>query len=167
MPKIFLDDVISHWYYLFEGIHQPTQDFYSRLEVAINERGMKEVRIMRAEIQEGGLLSAKRLYLQVWRKSLIFDVCGAPFGNGFFVSWWLRDPMSSCLSVLLRLPIIHYIFELFVRPYTYYKIDTALMFQQSVHSAVLEVLDQMTSQTGIRALSETERKPVMKDFFTR
>lgn len=167
MPKISLDDVISHWYYLFEGLQQPTQDFYARLEEAIKERNMKDVKILRTEVQEGGILSAKRLYLQVLRKSLVFDVCGAPFGNGFFVSWWLRDPMSGCLGLLLRLPIISYLVAWFVRPYTYYKIDTALMFQQSVHSAVLEVLDQITSQTGMRALSETERKPVMKEFFAR
>jgi hypothetical protein len=36
------------------------------------------------------------------------------------------------------------------------------MFQQAVHNAVLEVMDCMTANKGIRALSETERKPIMK-----
>jgi hypothetical protein len=41
------------------------------------------------------------------------------------------------------------------------------MFQDSVHSAVLEVLDQATEAKGLKALSELERKPLLSDFFKR
>lgn len=41
------------------------------------------------------------------------------------------------------------------------------MFQTSVRQAVIEVVDQVTSAKGIRALTELERKPVMRDFFKR
>ncbi len=30
-----------------------------------------------------------RIYQRIGRKKLVFDVCGAPFGKGFFVSWWM------------------------------------------------------------------------------
>jgi hypothetical protein len=42
--------------------------------------------------------------------------------------------------------------------------DTALMFQESVHNAVLEVVDCITAAKGIRALTEAERKPILKAF---
>jgi hypothetical protein len=52
-------------------------------------------------------------------------------------------------------------------PTTYYKIDTTLMFQESVHRAVVEVIDQMTQAKGLRALSESERKPILRNIFKR
>jgi hypothetical protein len=38
------------------------------------------------------------------------------------------------------------------------------MFQDAVHNAVLEVVDCITASKGVRALSEAERKPIMKRF---
>jgi hypothetical protein len=41
------------------------------------------------------------------------------------------------------------------------------MFQQAVHASVMEVIDGMTQAKGLRALSEADRKPILKDFFQR
>jgi hypothetical protein len=162
-----LNDVISHWYHLFEGLQYSPQDFYAALKQAIEARQVSDVVLTKVEIKEGGILSAKRLYLRVSRKNHIFDICGAPFGRGFFVSWWLSELPSGCLMFFLSIPGISLLAWLLARPITYYKMDTALMFQQSIHSAVMEVLDQITSTNGVRALSETERKPIMREFFKR
>jgi hypothetical protein len=62
-------------------------------------------------LQGGGPASAKREYLQVGREKLIFDICGAPFGTGFFVSWWLaeaktnRNPLLKIFAVITMLVI--------------------------------------------------------------
>ena len=45
--------------------------------------------------------------------------------------------------------------------------DTTLMFQDAVHLAVLEVVERMISGSGVRCLSELERKPIMRDFYRR
>src|SRR2546425_2752428 len=50
---------------------------------------LPETALAKVEWSEGGIFSAKREYLRIERKELIFDICGAPFGRGFFVSWWL------------------------------------------------------------------------------
>lgn len=47
---------------------------------------------------------------------------------------------------------------------TYYRVDTAQMFYQSVHEAVLEVIDSLSSAQGLRLLSGAERKPVMREY---
>ena len=56
------------------------------------------------------------------------------------------------------------LYEILFSPPTFYKLDTALMFQEAVHNAVLEVIDGMTSAKGLRALSDLERKPILKAF---
>ncbi|GMW03100.1 MAG: hypothetical protein AMXMBFR84_42360 [Candidatus Hydrogenedentota bacterium] len=162
-----LDDVISHWDCLLEGFHCSTQQFYDVVEQAIAKRKIPDTQVSRVELYESGFLSAKRLYLRVWRKNHFFDICGAPFGNSFFFSWWLSEPPIGCFGICLALPLLDKIAWVFAPRMTYFKYDTALMFQESVHSAVLEVVDHVSKTKGIRALSEGERKPVMRNFFDR
>ena len=167
MPIAVEQSVISHWDHLIEGLHYSTQEFYADLNRAIVARKIPEATVCTVEIKEGGLLSAKRLYLRVGRKKLRFDICGAPFGNAFFFSWWLTELPSGCLAFLLSIPIVQSWTWFLARPLTYFKLDTAFMFQETVHTAVLEVIDQITEAKGMRALSDEERKPIMRDFFQR
>lgn len=151
-------NVVSHWYQLIEGLQHSTQAFYEALEQAVAGREIPKAKTGRVEFSEGGVFSGKRLYFRVTRLEHVFDICAAPFGNGFFVSWWLSTRPSGCLA---SLPGIGWIFQKFVKRVTYYVIDTALMFQESVRLAVLEVIDGLTTAQGIRALSELERKPIL------
>ena len=163
--KAPLDEVISHWYYCFDDMRHSPQEFYNDLARTIKQREIPNLSLSRVEISEGGVFSAKRIYLRVWRKRLLFDICAAPFGRGFFVSWWLSEPLTGCLAILLRIPILNLLVALFLPPLTYYRIDTALMFQEMIHNAVMEVIDEVTTHKGVRALTEDERKPIMREFF--
>jgi hypothetical protein len=155
-------EILSHWYHLTEGLQISSKAFYTAIEQAIDRRKLPDVRISRVDHSEGGVFSAKREYLRVRRKEHIFDICAGPFGPGaFFVSWWLGMMPEGCLTVLA--PFL----ARFIKPMTYYKLDTALMFQESVHAAVLEILDKATNAKGLRALSEMERKPILSGLFTR
>jgi hypothetical protein len=221
---------ISRWGHLIENFHASSLEFYESVERAIEYRGVPETHRIRVEHKEAGLASANRLYLRLHRGKFAFDICAAPFGNGFFVSWWLTEPplpfgfvftlaffmlvvlainiafvagfaigstflgigfaafLGAALAVfgvpllfwilgngvrqgtipgestLLAMPLVGRLYEKIFAPPTYYAIDTALMFQQAVHSAVLEVMECMTANKGVRALSEAERKPIMKTF---
>jgi len=213
--------VVSHWYKLIENLEASPREFYNSVEAAVQRRQIPNARTSRVDWREGGVFSALREYLRVARGRYVFDICGAPFGTGFFVSWWLAEPRSpwgplalliliiftpgavmgsfeafgffwGLLFVVIGLPILFWLFVKFMtklregwddalvampflgrlyerifRPETYYRIDTTLMFQQAVHAAVLEVVDQMTSSKGIRALSELERKPILREFYRR
>jgi hypothetical protein len=223
-------NVISHWCQLIENFQASSMEFYGAFERAIQMRCVPEIHSAQVEHKEGGLASANRIYLRMHRGKHAFDICAAPFGTGFFVSWWLTEPplrfgflylLAVCFGVLiftnivwmvafglgavlsgitfgmllgsmmvllgiplilwlfgnalrngviagestvLAIPIVGRIYEWIFAPSTYYSIDTALMFQEAVHAAVLEVIDCMTTAKGLRALSPTERKPVMKGF---
>jgi hypothetical protein len=214
--------VISHWYQLIESFQTSSLSFYKAVEAALDERMIPEMKGTRIEFKEGGLLSAHREYLHIARGRYSFDICAAPFGTGYFFSWWLTEPQSPfgilyfmicvvfssfiggvffrygmitnglfggaimmilgtsgvlglCMffvrerildieDVLLTTPLFGRLYERLFSPPTFYKIDTALMFQQTVHNAVLEVIDAMTAAKGLRGLSEIERKPILKTF---
>lgn len=162
MPVIF-----SHWHHLLENLQVSTKEFYASVEEAVKTRQLPDTKLSRVDHHEGGVLTAKREYLRVDRKEHTFDICAAPFGRGFFVSWWLGETMSPLVNMIFKIPLIGpWLIRVF-RPQTYYRMDTALMFQESVHASVLEVLDQRTKAQGVRSLSESERKPIMTDLFKR
>jgi hypothetical protein len=159
-------EVISHWNTLIENFNMSPQHFYNAVAYAIEKRQIPNAKIDRISFSESHLLSAKREYLRISCKNdFYFAICGAPFGTGFFVSYWLLQPPDGCLVELFRpLPLLSVIAQALVRPWTYYRIDTANMFQTATHTALLEVIDSITSAQGLRSLPETERKPIMKGF---
>jgi len=160
--------IVSHWNTMIEGLQVSPKEFFSAVEQEIERRQTPETKFSRIDWREGGLMSAKREYLRVRRKDLAFDVCGAPFGSGFFVSWWLGEVPSGILAVLARIPGLSLAVYWYLRIFkteTYYKYDTASMFQSLVHASVLSVIDDFTTAKGLRALADTERTPQIRDFF--
>lgn len=158
-------EVLSSWSTLIENFQASPQAFYAEVTNALEKRQMPNARIDRISFKESHLLSANREYLRISCKNdFYFAVCGAPFGTGFFVSWWLLEPPAGCLVTMFAdFPFLSAIARALVKPWTFYRIDTAKMFQTATHSAVLEVIDSITTTTGIRGLTEIERKPVMRE----
>jgi len=161
-----ISHIISHWHQLIEGLQESPQAVYSQLDQAIARRELPKTKVSRVKHCESGLFSSRRLYFRIRRKEHIFDVCAAPFGRGFFVSWWLGES-PAILGWLSYIPILGPLMMWLFHRETYWRIDTALMFQDSVHAAVLEVIDDLIKAKGLRALTELERKPVMRELFKR
>lgn len=210
--------ILSHWCKLIESFQMSPLEFYSVIEQAVSRRQVPNIEVSRVDWKEGGVFSAQREYLRISRGRHVFDICGAPFGTGFFVSAWFVRPEAAhwivalillfisaglLLSIFVRLfgvllglpafligfpmilwlfgvvmneekegwddsivaiPILGPVYERIFRPETYYKMDTVLMFQQAVHNAVVEAVDQVTSAKGMRALSDLERQPALMHF---
>ncbi len=161
-------EVLSSWCTLIENFQASPQAFYAEVTKALTKRQMPNARIDRIAFKESHLLSAKREYLRISCKNdFYFAICGAPFGTGFFVSWWLLQPPDGCLATMFSgFPVLSALARAMVKPWTYYRIDTATMFRTATHQAVLEVVDQITtSQPNVKALPEAERKPILREFF--
>ncbi len=152
--------IISHWHHLMQGLQESPQQFYALLDSAVKTREIPNIKLSKISHHEGGILTSKREYYRVTRKEHIFDICAAPFGNSFFVSWWLCEKQRFWETI----PVIRWLFALLVTRKTYFRHDTAIMFQELFHSAVLEVIDGISKAKGLRALSEGERKPMMRGF---
>jgi hypothetical protein len=98
---------------------------------------------------------------------LFLGGCAAILGVPAFL--WLigngiRQGTIPGERTVLAMPLIGWIYERVFAPATFYAMDTALMFQKAVHQAVQEVIDCMTANKGVRAFTEAERKPVMRQF---
>jgi hypothetical protein len=83
------------------------------------------------------------------------------------IGWFVRKGTIRIEDSLLDVPVIGAIYDRLFHPVTYYKMDTALMFQESVRRAVNEVLDGITTAKGLKALTEEEKKPTLTNLFKR
>lgn len=210
--------VISHWHTLIDGFNTSSLDFYNAVEEAVKAREVPDAKFSRVEFKEGGFASASRVYLRVERGRVAFDIGAAPYGRGFFFTWWMSRlgpehpflyllgfalavligaPLlalpfrNSCsylfvlpgtfiavivgLAILARqgvfgaeedimaIPIVGWLYERIFSPITYHSMDTAVMFQESVRRAVNEVIDGLVSSQGLRALSESDKAPTIRD----
>ncbi len=163
-------EVLSHWHQLVANLNHSSQDFYRALEGRLESAEIPSASCSRVEHSERGVLSAKREYLRVKRDEFTFDICAAPFGSGFFVSSWLvtqtgclRWLVVACWYIFSPIMWLLYICRLIHRPKTYYEIDTELMFQSAVHGAVVATLEDLLDVRGVRPLSDSEKKPIMRE----
>ncbi len=79
-------DELNHWIASAENFNYPPKVFYEELEKILTDRKIPDLTMDRIEFAEGGLLSDQRSYLRMQRERLVFDVCAAPFGTGYFFS---------------------------------------------------------------------------------
>lgn len=145
-------EVIGHWHHYYAKQAYSAQEIFAAIESKIQEHQIPDVKFSRIKAFEFGPLSAEREYLSVQGKHHIFHIGAAPYGTDFFVSVWLRGKEDD----LLRQEFYRMFPKLKVR--SYYSVDTENMFTGGIHRAVTEALDDMSSQQGIRGLTELERQ---------
>ena len=205
-------EVISHWHQSVDTLSTSTLEYYAAVEKALRDKDVVGLQLERVTANESGLLSAKREYLRVRYGRLMFDICGAPFGEDFF-SWWLikrtpgfaalwgcsalvgipivalgfigtmglfkgtlvaiivfavgaavlraafADGWSAIEDSILVMPIIGVLYSKFVKPVTYYSEDTRLMFEDTVHRVVLQVVSGILTLNKLPELSPEKMKP--------
>jgi hypothetical protein len=143
----------SHY---FDGLQFSAEEYYVLVEDIVRKYAMPEVKISRVEHYEKYSLSNRRQYLRIERRSDIFDICAAPFGTGFFVSYWHGEPQRRIRDLALKTPFLSTAVSGW-QGSTFYLLDTANMFKLCVKDSITEAIDQITSNKGIRGLSEAER----------
>ena len=161
------ESIHSNWNNLIDDFDFPTVKFYNLLTEELKSQGIDKIKIETVSLSEGGMFSSNRKYLRLSWKEYQYNMCAAPFGKGFFISWWLIMRQAPAEMVIEKIPIIGGWLVRKMYPITYYKIDTASMFMTYAHQAVMNVIDQITKDKGTRPLSEFERKPNMRDLLRK
>ncbi|MGI8908363.1 MAG: hypothetical protein ACR2IE_17965 [Candidatus Sumerlaeaceae bacterium] len=85
----------SNWHHFFDGFQASAEEFLEAIEKAVKKREVPDLRRSRIDYQERGMFSAYREYLRAGRGRFVIDICAAPFGTGFFVSWWFAEGRPS------------------------------------------------------------------------
>jgi len=138
---------------LHEWTKISTQKFYSRIESAIGERELSELRLGRRYYKEHGGISQKREYLAVSYRKLLFLICAAPYGTGFFISWWSGEKMSFFKELIFSIPGIGPKLARVMFKKTYFELDTEAMFKQTVLGCLDEAVKDMITVKGKRDTS--------------
>lgn len=157
----------SNWNVLIDNLQFSTQEFYDLLKKELHSNNIKSIDAYTISLPEGGIGSPKRRYLEVEWKNYKYHICGAPFGKGFFVSWWLFRTGSVAQIMISKIPVIGLWLSRQLYRETYYKTDTASMFMTYCHKSVQKVIDTIIKEKGLRAMSEDQRKPVLNNIFNR
>lgn len=167
MGKVTPTDIVSHWNHMLPGLNQSSDEFYATVQDRIAAENLREIKIERVTLFEGSIFSSRREYLQIRRDEHVFHICAAPYGQNFFISWWLGTIESGIWTFIARIPWVGFLVSRLLRPITYFKLDTAGIFQTLVHGAITETLEEWVVSKGIKPLLPDERKPVMKDLFAQ
>ena len=213
--------VHTRWCELIHGITATPSEVYDIIEEHVAKREVPELELTREFWHEGGALSAKREYLRIGRDRLVFDICAAPFGTDFFLSFrcaeipLIIDPLAILLvlavtggallclvqafglmwgaivlvfslsllvfvlrsvvfrglanidRVLMKTPLIAPLYEIFLRPVTYYRIDSTAMYLQAVQGATAEAFHSIFGDHAPNLLSETVSQPVLEELYRK
>lgn len=153
----------SRWNTLIDNFNFSTEEFYQKLKKELLSQGVSGIETKDISLSEGNIFSSKRRYIRVKWKEYQYDICAAPFGNGFFISWWLLYKNSFGKLFISKIPFIGDWLAKKLFPVTYYKVDTASMFMSYAQSSVLKVIEDITNNKGVRALTEDQRKPILNE----
>jgi hypothetical protein len=86
-----------------------------------------------------------------------------------FTVWILRNAIALGLkdldAVLLKIPVVSPIYEIFFRKETYYREDTRLMYLTTVNAVVKSLVEKITGAKGVTLLQSYERAPILGDLY--
>lgn len=143
----------NSWQNFYDGFAFSSTEFYLKIKAGLEERKIPNVSIANESFLESHIFSDKREYLRITRSEYVFYVCAAPFGTGTFVSEWLCIKREGSLN---KIPIISKLAGKDRTDKSFYQMDTESMTRMAIHSTVLDVLDSLTTASGVRGLNELE-----------
>ena len=95
---VLVSHVLSHWNHYFPYSSMSSNEVYKKVEELVKSHEMPKTTTEKVNHKEGGMFSSSREYLRVKRNNFVFDICAAPFGQDFFISWWLYETESTMAS---------------------------------------------------------------------
>ena len=146
------------WNHYFPGIEFSAKEFYTTIQKNVEDRKIPGAIVLLVDFSEyGSVMDTYRTYLRIRNRRFVFDICAAPYGEGFFVSSWMGEDVTLITRLLFYIPFFGSYLRNRVFGNTYYAWDSQDMFEVTTHLAVMQAIDAMTTQKGIRMLTEAEK----------
>lgn len=152
-----VSNVLNHWTKMFPFCSMSSDEFYAQVEKIFKEHQIPDAKTERIKHKEGGIFSSSREYFRIKRGDLVFDICAAPFGKDFFISWWLYETEGLSKQLLKLTSVGSYLVERCAKQ-TFFQADEETMFLTCAHECILEAIEQMVQSKGLRALTEQEKQ---------
>ncbi len=126
------------------------------MEAKLKELQLPNVHYDTESLLEAHLFSARRKYLTVRRKDFVFFISSAHLGTGSYVSWWMSQQIEGPLN---KIPFVSkWLLGRNRKRKTMYQLDAEAMFKTAVHTAVQEVLEDMTAYKTQRPITDADRQ---------
>lgn len=84
-------------------------------------------------------------------------------GSLWFLGYLVSEGVIEIEDRVIATPIVGRLYVMVFNPDSLYRLDTALMFRESVANAVNEVIDEIFTEGGRPALTLEERRPGVRD----
>jgi|JI61114DRNA_FD_contig_51_3228199_length_1235_multi_6_in_0_out_0_1 hypothetical protein len=89
----------SHWLHDFPNLKLSALEFYAEVEFSLNARVISQTKFARINLNQTDIFSSKREYLRVENGDQTFDICAAPYGTSFFISWLYGERVGFLKSL--------------------------------------------------------------------
>lgn len=77
----------------------------------------------------------------------------------FLLGYLVQEGLLGDEEWVMSLPVLGFLYIFFFNPLTYYRLDTAMMFRDSVRNAVNEVINELREEKGLRLLGDEDFRP--------
>ncbi|HEX8234546.1 MAG TPA: hypothetical protein VF600_01175 [Abditibacteriaceae bacterium] len=144
----------------FAQVFQRLREGLNTREVALTGMGFGPQKLF----ENRSIFSHRPLYLCAQYKHLTYYLYVSQTPVGLFLSTWMYSKFvkgSGEGKGIATLAARRYFAQ-----QTMFQHDALLMFQESVHSIVLEVLDRYMQEQGLKPLEEYERRPIYHAFYS-
>lgn len=94
--------------------------------------------------------------------SMVFPFLLVPFVL-LLMGYLVQESILGDEDWVMSLPILGPLYVFVFNPLTYYRLDTAMMFRDSVRTAVNEVIQEVREEKGLRLLGEDEFRPDVRE----
>lgn len=162
-------DRVARWHHSIPSLNETPDRFYAQVYQALRdglERGevpLQGLGFGPSRLFEGRTIFSQRpLYFCARYKHLSYFLYVSQTPVGCFVSSWtyskyVKGEGESRLTSFAA-------YRYFSRQ-TLFQFDAALMFNESLHAIVMEVLDRYIQEQGLKPVEEYERRPVYHAFY--
>jgi len=161
---------VAYWHQTIPGLDETPDRFYAQVYQALKD----SLQIRHIALTGFGfgpthlfagrhIFTERPIYLEARYGHLRYYLYVGQTPAGFFISTWLYSKYVVGDDKPTVLPAG---FRYFARQ-SLFQYDATLMFNESVHSIVMEVLDRYIAEQELTPLTEAQRCPVMHAFYGR
>lgn len=165
-------DRVAYWHQTVAGLDETPEKFYAQVHQALREGlQLRDISLSgfgfgpKHLFEARSVFSERPLYLSVRYKHLTYYLYTGQTPAGLFISTWLYNRKMSGFGTHLtpfQIPALQ--FHYFGRQ-SLFQYDATLMFFESVHAVVLDVLDRYVEEQKLKPLEDFERRPVLHAFY--